>query len=97
MCAGKTFQRDQRNALLSFETDPAVVMLVITLLAYGCPVQAIVAGFGFDRRTVKQWWQRAGRHCEAFHQQFVAGTTRFAARTSGRIRSKCGVGHSGWD
>ena len=32
----------------------------------------IVAGFGFDRRTVKQWWQRAGRHCEAFHQQFVA-------------------------
>ena len=47
-------------------------MLVITLLVYGCPVQAIVAGFGFDRRTVKQWWQRAGRHCEAFHQQFVA-------------------------
>jgi transposase-like protein len=57
-------------------TDPEVVMLVITLLAYGCPVQAIVAGFGFDRRTVKQWWQRAGIHCEALHQQRVA-TARF--------------------
>ena len=69
---GKTFSVTKGTLFCRLRTDPAVVMLVITLLAYGCPVQAIVAGFGFDRRTVKQWWQRAGRHCEAFHQQFVA-------------------------
>jgi hypothetical protein len=29
---------------------------VVTLLAHGCPVQAIVAAFGFDERTVADWW-----------------------------------------
>jgi hypothetical protein len=27
--------------------------LVITLLAYGCPLKAIVAAFGFHEKTVK--------------------------------------------
>jgi len=30
------------------------VVLVVTLLAHGCPVQAIVAAFGFDERTVAE-------------------------------------------
>jgi transposase-like protein len=55
------------------KTDPVQVMLVITLLAYGCPIQAIVAAFGFDERTVKNWWQRAGEHCQQVHQHLVEG------------------------
>jgi hypothetical protein len=47
------------------------VLLVLTLLAYGCPVQAIVVAFGFDERTVKGWWQRAGQHCQAVHEQLI--------------------------
>jgi hypothetical protein len=46
-------------------------MIVVTLLAYGCPLQAIVKAFGFDERTVKRWWQGAGRHCQAVHEQMV--------------------------
>jgi hypothetical protein len=29
-----------------------LVIAVVTLLAYGCPLQAIVAAFGLDERTV---------------------------------------------
>jgi transposase-like protein len=46
-------------------------MLVLTLLAYGCPVQGIVVAFGFDERTVKEWWRRAGQHCQRVHEQVV--------------------------
>jgi hypothetical protein len=44
---------------------------VLTLLAHGCPRQAIVAAYGFDERTVKSWWQRAGEHCQKVHEHTV--------------------------
>lgn len=47
-------------------------MQVITLLGYGCPPSAIEAAYGFDRRTVNNWWERAGRQCETVHAQHVA-------------------------
>jgi len=42
------------------------------LLVYGCPIQAIVQAFGFDERTVRNWWSKAGQHCMAFHERLVA-------------------------
>lgn len=53
-------------------TDPQLVMWVIVLLAYGCPLQAIVKAFDFHEQTVKNWWQRAGVHCQAVHEQRVS-------------------------
>ena len=44
-----------------------VIVIVITLLAYGCPVQAIVHAFELDERTVVSWRDRAGKHCELLH------------------------------
>src|SRR5512139_3731878 len=52
-------------------SDPVIVMTVIILLAYGCPVQAIVKAFGLDERTVADWHERAGRHCQSVHEHFV--------------------------
>lgn len=46
-------------------------MIVITLLAYGCPIQAIVHAFGLDERTVASWQHRAGKHCESVHKEIV--------------------------
>jgi transposase-like protein len=46
-------------------------MLVLTLLAYGCPIQAIVKAFGFDERTVRDWQRRAGKHCQRVHEHLV--------------------------
>jgi len=48
-----------------------VIMQVVTLLAYGCPVQAIVHAFGLDERTVAAWQERAGAHCHKVHEDLV--------------------------
>jgi hypothetical protein len=44
---------------------------VVTLLAHGCPVQAIVAAFEFDERTIADWWARVGRQGQAVHESLV--------------------------
>jgi transposase-like protein len=73
LCAvcGKSFAASKGTLFYRLRTDPQKVMWVIVLMAYGCPLQAIVAAFGFDERTVKSWWQRAGAHCERVHEHVV--------------------------
>jgi transposase-like protein len=66
-----TFSATRGSIFYRLRTDPVTVMLVVTLLAYGCPLQAIVAAFRFDERTVKEWWRRAGEHCQAVHEHIV--------------------------
>ncbi len=48
-----------------------LIVIVVTLLMYGCPVQAIVHAFGLDERTVADWRDRAGAHCQKVHQEIV--------------------------
>lgn len=48
-----------------------LIVIVVTLLSYGCPIQAIVHAFGLDERTVASWRDRAGTHCQHVHQQLV--------------------------
>jgi len=48
-----------------------LIVIVVTLLSYGCPVQAIVHAFGLDERTVASWRDRAGIHCERIHQALI--------------------------
>jgi len=69
---GKTFVARNGSIFYRLHTDPQIVLLVIALLVYGCPLQAIVKAFGLDERTVRNWWKRAGRHCEGVHQAQVA-------------------------
>jgi hypothetical protein len=48
-----------------------LMVIVVTLLSYGCPVQAIVHAFGLDERTVASWRDRAGAQCEQVHQALI--------------------------
>ncbi|GHO80317.1 hypothetical protein KSD_80880 [Ktedonobacter sp. SOSP1-85] len=48
-----------------------LIVIVVTLLAYGCPIQAIVHAFGLDERTVASWRDRAGAHCQLVHQDVI--------------------------
>ena len=48
-----------------------LIVTVITLLTYGCPVQAIVQAFELDERTVADWRDRAGKHCQQVHEALV--------------------------
>lgn len=70
---GQTFKPSKGTIFYRLRTSPKIVMCIITLLAYGCPVPAVVAAYGYDERTVRSWWRRAGHHCQAFHQEMVMG------------------------
>jgi transposase-like protein len=70
----QTFAATKGTIFYRLRSDPKIVMQVIILLANGCPIQAIVRAFGLDERTVQEWWQRAGKHCQAVHEQKVAQT-----------------------
>jgi IS1 family transposase len=48
-----------------------LIVIVVTLLAFGCPVQAIVHAFALDERTVASWRDRAGKQCQRVHQAIV--------------------------
>ncbi len=52
-------------------TDPTLVTIVVTLLSYGCPIQALVHAYGLDERTVADWQKRAGKQCQRVHQALV--------------------------
>src|ERR687887_2820381 len=67
----KTFSATTGTVFYRLRTAAETVRLVVTLLAPGCPVQAIVAAFGFDERTVAAWWARSGRQGQAVHEALV--------------------------
>jgi transposase-like protein/IS1 family transposase len=67
----KTFSATTGTVFYRLRTAVETVSLVVTLLAHGCPVQAIVAAFGFDERTVADWWARSGRQGQAVHEYLV--------------------------
>ena len=68
---GRTFAETKGTAFYRLRTANDVVVIVVTLLAYGCPVQAIVMAFGLDERTVMSWQSRAGKHCQQVHEHLV--------------------------
>lgn len=74
---------------------PSVVVLVVTLLAHGCPLQAIVMAFGLDERTVGAWLKRAGEQCQRVHEHVVLGTPQDLGQVQAdevRVRMQRGVG-----
>jgi transposase-like protein len=67
----QTFATTTGTIFYRLRSDPQLVMWVIVLLAYGCPVQAIVKAFGLDERTVSDWHRRASQHCQQVHEHLV--------------------------
>lgn len=68
---GRTFAATRDTPFYRLKKSADLVSLVITLLCHGCPVQAIVAAFGLDERTVADWRDRAGRHARELHEHRV--------------------------
>jgi len=67
----KTFSATKGTAFYRLRTATETVTLVVTLLAHGCPPQAIVAAFGFDERTVASWMARGGGQGQAVQEYLV--------------------------
>ena len=68
---GTTFSATKGTALYRAHKPPEEVGQVVTLLAYGCPPQAIVAAFGWDERPVARYQREAGAHCQRVHEHLV--------------------------
>jgi transposase-like protein len=68
---GQTFSTTAGTIFYRLHHAPELVMQVITLLAYGGPIQAIVKAFHLDERTVGNWQKRAGQHCQHVHEHLV--------------------------
>ena len=68
---GGTFGATTGTAFFRLRTPATVVTTGRTLLAHGCPLQAIVAAFAVDERTVASWQQRAGTQCQRVHTHLV--------------------------
>jgi transposase-like protein len=68
---GRTFAATRDTPFYRLKRSVDLVTLVVTLLCHGCPVQAIVAAFGLDERTVADWRDRAGRHARQLHDHRV--------------------------
>jgi transposase-like protein len=67
----KTFTATTGTAFYRLRTAAETVSLVVTLLAHGCPLQAIVVAFGYDERTVASWLARAGVQGQAVQEHLV--------------------------
>lgn len=67
----KTFTATKGTAFYRLRTSAETVSLVVTLMAHGCPLQAIVVAFGYDERTVAQWMARGGGQGQAVQEHLV--------------------------
>jgi transposase-like protein len=68
---GKTFAATAGTPFYRLHHPVELIVIVATLIAHGCPLQAIVAAFHLDERTVMDWQERAGRHCKRVHEHLV--------------------------
>jgi transposase-like protein len=68
---GQTFSTRRGTMLEGLRKPKELIVIVVTLLAYGCPIQAIVHAYGLDERTVASWRDRAGAHCQMVHHDLV--------------------------
>ena len=67
----KTFSARKGTVCYRLRTSAEPVVIMVPLLAHGCPLHALVAALGFDERTSADWWARSGRQGQAVHESLV--------------------------
>ena len=93
MCR-QTFTARTGTMLEGLRKPVELVVIVVGLLSYGCPLQAIVHVFGLDERTVAAWRDRAGQQCQRVQHAIVQQgqlTLTHVQADEIRIRGKKGV------
>src|SRR5262245_3053076 len=84
----KTFSATKGTAFYRLRIAAETVTLVVTLLAHGCPPQAIVVAFGFDERTVRRWMARGGIQGQAVQEHLVEQPRDLGQVQADEIRGK---------
>src|SRR5258706_16063427 len=91
----KTCSATQGTAFSRLRTSAETVSLVVTLLAHGCPLPAIVVAFGSDERTVAGWVARGGIQGQAVQEHLVEQPRDLGQVQADEIRVKK-QGGMGW-
>jgi len=68
---GKTFSATTGTIFYRRKYDHRFISEIVSLMAYGCPPAAIEKTYALDERTVAQWQQAAGAHCQGLHEQIL--------------------------
>ncbi len=68
----RTFSDTTGTPLYGLKHPTWLVLVVLSLLAYGCPIPALVATFALDERTIAAWHHKAGQHARQVHEQVVS-------------------------
>jgi transposase-like protein len=68
---GTTFSPRSSTPFHRRSTAVELIVQVVTLVSFGCPIPAIEAAFGLQARTVREWVRAAGRHSDALQQHLV--------------------------
>jgi transposase-like protein len=84
----KTFSARAGTPFYRRSTDEAIITLVVTLIANGCPPAAIEAAFGLQRQTVRDWLDAAGAQCARIHQHLICQPRDLGAVQADEIRVK---------
>src|SRR5881392_2841481 len=71
----QTFSARRGSMFEGLRKPMELIVIVVTLLAFGCPVQAIVQAFKLDERTVASWRDRAGAQCQRVQEAVVQSGT----------------------
>jgi hypothetical protein len=93
-CCGRTFSETYGTSVYRLKKPAELFVLVVTLLVHGCPVQAIVAAFGLDERTVSNWLHKAGSHTQRVHEQMMNRQALDLGQVQGdeiRVKTQGGV------
>ncbi len=82
----KTFGARAGTPFYRRSTDETLIALIVTLIAHGCPITAIVAAYGVQRQTVSDWLDAAGSQGEAVHRHLVCQPRDLGAVQADEIR-----------
>lgn len=85
---GRTFSAREGTVFYRCKIAEDIITLVIKLVAHGCPLEAIVAAFGFQARTVSRWIETSGSQCEEIHQEKVIQPRDLGQVQADEIRAK---------
>ncbi|MCA1599953.1 MAG: hypothetical protein LC769_13270, partial [Chloroflexi bacterium] len=89
----KTFGARSGTIFQRRRTDAALIIVVITLVSWGCPLVAIEHAFGLQSQTIRDWLEAAGEHAEAVHHAQVVQPRDLGHVQADEVRGKtqCGI------
>lgn len=67
----KTFTETRNTPFFGLKHEHHLVVIVLTLLMFGCPIPAIVMAFKLDERTIADWLDKAGEHAQRVQEHLV--------------------------